>query len=127
MEVEVGGVVRLVDESMDDELLEVLIFLVATVSVSGSLASSCSCDTRACARFGAPRLGEGDLDLEKGSGTVIAAGAGLLGFAGGRVEGEPSDGRVRSAFFSAASFSFLFFSSACAVSRMMVARRNCSS
>ena len=111
--------------STEGKLLAVLIFFDATESsVLGSLASSCSSDTRACARFGAPRLGEGD--LEKGSGV----GAGLLGFAGGRVvevEGEASAGTVRSAFLSAASFSFLFFSSACAVSMMRVARRNCSS
>ena len=67
MSVEVGGVVRSVDGSVDDELLATLIFFAATLlSVSGSLASSCSSDARA--RLGAPRVGEGD--LEKGSGTA---------------------------------------------------------
>ena len=37
MSVEVGGVVRLVDESMDDELLAVLIFFDATVVGVGKL------------------------------------------------------------------------------------------
>ena len=110
--------------STEGKLLAVLIFFDATLSsVLGSLASSCSSYARA--RFGAPRVSEGD--LEKGSGAVVAAGAGLLGFAGGRVEGEPLIGRMRCVFLSAASFSFLFYSSACAVSIMTVARRNCSS
>ena len=56
-----------VTRSAVGKLLAVLIFFDVTLSsVLGSLASSCSTD--ACARLGAPRVGDGD--LEKGSGAT---------------------------------------------------------
>ena len=98
--------------STETKLLAVLIFLVTTFSsMSGGFASSVSDETRA--RFGAPRMGDGD--LEKGSGATGSLSAGLLGF-GGRIEvGESFVSRRSSAaFLTATSLSFLFFSSTCA-------------